>query len=463
MNKKLEEISLGPNTSLGSAARIMDKSGLRIILVKSSDKKLIGVLSYGDLRRLFLSGYRTDTPVNKVCNTEPVFALKGTSINKIKSLSRSKIDVIGGIILVPIVDSDMRIVDLAITDNKSEIGLLSERNIFKKRNIERILVTGGAGYLGSVLVRQLLKSGYQVKVLDSLKFGKDSLTGIWAHRNFDLIVGNILNINDVIEAVKDVDAVVHLAAIVGDEASRENPTSSIAQNTIATISIASVCKKFQINRFIFTSTCSVYGASLNSKALTEKSPLSPVSLYAQSKIDSEFELLRLADGNFSPTILRLATLCGWSYRPRFDLVVNLFSALAFYKKEVNVFGGKQWRPFVSVADASRAIIAVLESPISKIAGETFNVGSDEQNYTIEEIAEIVKTKVKDVVIKKSQSEEDLRNYKVSFSKIGKKIGFKCSRDVGDEIEDIVKNLKSTSLKATKVNAFNSPGLIKAFQ
>lgn len=463
MNKKLNEVCVFESTSLEKVARIMDKTGFKVALVRTKENKLKGVLSYGDMRRAFLEGVNGKSPIKGIYNTEPVFALKGSPIGKIRSLTKSKLGVFGGTIQIPIVDKNLKIVDLALTNNKNETKLMSQSDLSKNKSLEKILVTGGAGYLGSVLVRQLLKSGYEVKVLDNLKFGKDALSDIWAHKNFDLVVGDILNINDLIEASRDVDAVVHLAAIVGDEASMENPTLSIAQNTIATVSLAAVCKKFQINRFIFTSTCSVYGASNNSQPLTEKSPLSPVSLYAQSKIDSEFELLRMADGNFSPTILRLATLCGWSYRPRFDLVVNLFSALAVYKKEISVFGGNQWRPFVSVSDAAKAIIAVLESPLSDIAGETFNVGSDEQNYTIEEIAEIVRTKVKDVTIKKSQGEPDLRNYKVSFSKIRKRIGFKSSRDIEDEIEDIVKNLRSNSFKEIKTNAFNSSGLIKAFQ
>lgn len=458
----LKKVIVSENITLGEAIKTMDSVGLRILLVCASDNKLLGILSYGDIRRAYLEGIPSAKLIARLYNSSPVTATVMDSLKKIRILSESKKEIIGGKIQVPIIDLNGMVVDLAMPDEEGSIEFLSKKKDLKTRVVRKILVTGGAGYLGSTLVRKLLKGGYKVRVLDKLAYGKDSLKEVIKNPGFELVVGNILNIQDVIESAKDVDAVVHLAAIVGDEASSVNPTMSVAENTIATINLAHVCKRFQINRLVFTSTCSVYGASENNDLLVEDSPLFPVSLYAQSKIDSEIELKRLADGNFSPTVLRLSTLYGWSYRPRFDLVVNLFTIMSLYKKKILVFGGGQWRPFLSVNDAARAIIQVLESPIDKVGGQIFNVGSSDDNYTIEQIAEMICKLVKNASYELSVSKSDQRNYRVSFEKIKKTLGYSTTSDMRNEIKTMIMNIKSTPYRTLLKNSFNSPGLRKNF-
>ncbi|MEK7581018.1 MAG: NAD-dependent epimerase/dehydratase family protein [Patescibacteria group bacterium] len=463
MIKNFKKILLKESTTIKKAARMMDEAGAKIVLVCSSSGKLEGVLSFGDLRRSLLEGHADSDKIKDIYNRRPITANKGDNDRRIKALSLSKLSTTGGIIQVPILDKHRRPIDVAIIDTDGKLSYLTTLAKSTEKRVEKILVTGGAGYLGSVLVRKLLNSGYKVKVLDNLSFGKESLSKIWAHKGFDLVVGDVLHIDEVVEAAKDVDAVVHLAAIVGDEASSANPTLAISDNTLATINLAHTCKKFQINRLVFTSTCSVYGASESENLLAETSPLIPVSLYAQSKIESEIELLRLSDQNFSPTVLRLSTLFGWSHRPRFDLVVNFFTLLASQGKGIPVNGGDQWRPFLHVRDAARAIEMVLQSPIKSISGEIFNVGSNNSNFTINEIAETIKKLSKDVVIKNLNSVGDKRNYRVSFSKINRVLDFHTEIGIEEGILEMNRNIKKSDINNLKKMAFNSPGLLSSLQ
>lgn len=462
MKNFLSKIIVRESIKLSEAIRRMDDSGLRIVLVCSTNGRLKGVLSYGDARRAIHKGMSAENSINSIYNKNPIIARRGTAPGTLKKLALSREEVVGGAIRIPVVNRNGFVVALAFVNNKNQLRLISQDGL-GGRSIEKVLVTGGAGYLGSVLVRQLLSRGYQVRVLDNLTYGKNSLTGVWANRNFDLIVGDILHIDDVVEAVRDVDAVVHLAAIVGDEASSDDPLQTISDNTLATINLANVCSRFQVNRFIFASTCSVYGASQSRKILSENSALLPLSLYAQSKIDCEIELKKLSNRNFAPTILRLATLYGWSYRMRFDLVINLFCALAYYKKALTVFGGDQWRPFIHVSDGAGAIIKILESPFSLVSGKVYNVGGNESNYTISQIASLVTKVVGNARINADTEKKDLRNYFVSFSKIAKELSFVPDKTIEDGIAEILKNLRKSRQKVLTRKAFNSPTFSKILQ
>jgi len=244
--------------------------------------------------------------------------------------------------------------------------------------VEKVLVIGGAGYIGSVLVRKLLRAGYQVRVLDQLLFGDASIRELFEHPRFELLRGDFRHVDAVIRAVKGMDAVVHLGAIVGDPACALDEQTTLQTNYAATALVADVCRGYGVSRFVFASTCSVYGA--NDKIVDEGSVLNPVSLCAATKIDSERILLAARNETFHPTILRLATAFGWSPRPRFDLVVNLLTARAVLEKKVVIFNGEQWRPFVHVKDIARAFCLTLDADVAKVSGETFNVGGPELNH-----------------------------------------------------------------------------------
>jgi len=196
---------------------------------------------------------------------------------------------------------------------------------------------------------------------------------------------------------------------------------TVAVNLSATQMIAQVAKASGIRRFIFASTCSVYGAC--DELLDERSEVEPISLYGHTKLAAENGLKSMADANFAPTLLRFATIYGLSGRTRFDLVINVLSAKAKAEGQITVHGGNQWRPFVHVDDAALGVFTALEAPLSVAGNQTFNVGSDEQNHTIGEIGQMVKDQVFTAELICEESNTDNRNYRVSFQKIHNLLGF----------------------------------------
>ena len=313
----------------------------------------------------------------------------------------------------------------------------AEAKIFgppEKSMVRNVLVIGGAGYIGSVLVRKLLDRGYTVTALDGLIYGDESIRDLYGQPGFELIHDDLRNIEAVVRALQYADAVVHLGALVGDPACALDKKLTLEINLAATRMIAEAARGFGVQRFIFASTCSVYGAS--DQLLDEHSALSPISLYARTKIDSERVLLALNRDRFAPIILRFGTVYGLSPRPRFDLVINLLAAEAVCDKSITIFGGDQWRPFIHVDDAAEAILKCLEAPLHAVKGQVFNVGSDDQNYQIAKLGDLIKGLVPDVQVIHKGDEVDKRNYRVSFAKIRKHLGFTPRRTVPEGILEI---------------------------
>jgi nucleoside-diphosphate-sugar epimerase len=314
----------------------------------------------------------------------------------------------------------------------------------KSRDHQRVLVIGGAGYIGSTVVPRLLELGCEVRLLDMLLFGREPISHFVDHPNLDLIQGDFRNLGTVLRAVKDVDAVIHLGAIVGDPACSLDEELTIDVNLVSTRMIAELAKSAGVKQFVFASTCSVYGAC--DDLLDERSEVRPVSLYGDTKHASENVLKGLADDNFSPTILRFGTIYGLSGRTRFDLVVNLLTAKAKIEGKITVHGGNQWRPFVHVEDAGRAVVMVLQSPPHIVANEVFNVGSNEQNYTISQIAELVLERVVDAELHTATEQVDHRNYRVSFDKIHKLLGFQPQWTVAQGIQQVLEAIAAGEIE-----------------
>ncbi|RMI27472.1 MAG: NAD-dependent epimerase/dehydratase family protein [Calditrichaeota bacterium] len=314
----------------------------------------------------------------------------------------------------------------------------------QKRVVEKVLVIGGAGYIGSALLPKLLEKGYKVRLLDRLMFGMEPIAEYKDHPRLEIMQADFRQVDRVVEAMQDVDAVIHLGAIVGDPACALNEELTIDINLMATRMIAEVAKGRGVERFIFASTCSVYGAS--DDTLNEESKLNPVSLYARSKIASERVLMQMADERFAPVILRFATIYGLSGRTRFDLVVNLLTAKAVVEGKITVFGGNQWRPFVHVDDAALAVYKALRTPLELVNGEIFNVGSDEQNYTINDIARLIHQIIPNSEIVNMGDDTDARNYRVSFQKIRKVLGFLPQWTVEQGIRQVEEALRTGKVK-----------------
>ena len=301
----------------------------------------------------------------------------------------------------------------------------AERHLLENQlddgRMKRVLVIGGAGYIGSALLPKLLANDYHVRLLDLLLFGEEPIANVIDHPRLEVMQADFRDVEKVVEAMQGIDAVIHLGAIVGDPACALDEDLTIEVNLMATRMIAEVAKGCGVRRFVFASTCSVYGAG--DEILDERSALNPVSLYARSKIASEQVLRKMADERFVPVILRFGTIYGLSGRTRFDLVINLLTAKAVVDGKITVFGGEQWRPFVHVDDAALAALTVLEASLSKVRDQVFNVGSNEQNFTIHRIGEMIHAAVPNAQLLNMGTDTDLRNYRVSFDKIRRELGF----------------------------------------
>jgi nucleoside-diphosphate-sugar epimerase len=304
----------------------------------------------------------------------------------------------------------------------------------------KILVIGGAGYIGSALVEMLLKMGRQVSVLDAMHFGDDSLRPLLGHPNLELIQEDFRHIEVLTRAMRGVGSVVHLGGLVGDPACAVDTELTIDVNVTGTKIIGEIAKARGVRRFIFASSCSVYGAC--DDIVHEESHFHPQSLYARSKVASEAVLGNLHDNNFSVTCLRFATIYGISGRTRFDLVVNLLCAKAVRDGLITVYGPDQWRPFVHVEDVARAIVTTLNAPTELVAGEAFNVGSDAQNYTLASVAELIKAQVPKAEIISDDTFVDKRNYRVSFNKIRSRLGFEPLWTLQDGITQVTALVRS---------------------
>ena len=278
----------------------------------------------------------------------------------------------------------------------------------------QMLITGGAGYIGGELVRQLLISGVAIRVVDSLLYGIAGLESIQNHPLLDLRIADLRDPDSVKSALTGIDTVVHLAAIVGDPACAFKPELAQSVNVDATESLVTISALAGVHRFILASTCSVYGiAGID---LTEDSPLAPVSHYARTKVAAERSVLAATTPGMTTTVLRFATLYGLAPRLRLDLVANILTARATRGLPISVVGGDNWRPFLHVADAARAIRHVVDrtEPLSGV----FNVGSQAENYRLADLGRLVAELIPGVSLSITESGLDHRSYAVRFNRFG---------------------------------------------
>ena len=317
--------------------------------------------------------------------------------------------------------------------------------------MKNILITGGAGYVGSGLLRELLLKGYNVTCVDNLLFGEESLLDIQHNKNFTFYKCDINNSKklDEIFLKNNFDGVIHLAAIVGDPACKLYSDLAIKTNLDSSKWLLERSKIAKVSKFIFASTCSNYGKMDDPEAyVDENSKLAPVSLYAELKVKFEKYMLsenQKIDG-FFPTSLRFSTVYGLSPRMRFDLTVNEFTKDLVLGKELIIFGEQFWRPYCHVKDFSNAFITVLDSLNEKVAYKVFNVGDTKENYTkkmiVNEIVKILPNSKITYVIKN----DDPRDYRVNCDKIKNELGFKISMTVPDGIREIKRVIEKNLIK-----------------
>ena len=299
-----------------------------------------------------------------------------------------------------------------------------------------VLITGGAGYIGSVISRILLEKGYNLTILDRLFFGFDPIKDI--ADQITLIKDDIRFFNP--KHMKGVDAVFDLAALSNDPSGELDPKKTLDINYKGRVRVAKLAKKYGVKKYIFASTCSVYG--FQDGIIYEESDLKPLTTYANASVMAEKEILPLVNKNFSATILRQATVYGFSYRMRFDLAINGM-VLGYYKsgKIPIMRDGKQWRPFVNVKDTSSAFVKVLESEPELVNGQIFNVGSDEQNIQIFSLAKMVAEGCNLPFKYEWYGDCDTRSYKVSFKKIRSTLNFKPQITIKDGAKNVFEAIK----------------------
>ena len=307
-----------------------------------------------------------------------------------------------------------------------------------------VLITGGAGYIGSLLTSELLRANYRVTVLDDLLFGGESLLGFLHHPKFQFVKTNVTEPRAIRDNVRG-EWPIHLAAIVGFPACQAvGRQAAWRYNVEATKMVFEQAAELGVERFVFASTYSNYGLSKDGKPVTEESPLNPQSLYAETKIAAEEYLLSQKDATTAPLSFRFATLYGISPRTRFDLIVNQFVLEAFTKRELIIYQRGYSRSFVHVRDTVRGIIMGLEAEDSKVRGQVFNLGTPEGNYTKDEIVGLILKRIPETIVeyKDLTFGGDMRDITVSFEKIRRVLGFNTTLTVDDGIREVLHVLKS---------------------
>lgn len=277
-------------------------------------------------------------------------------------------------------------------------------------------------------------------MLDHLAHGGEPLLGVWCHPDFEFVRGDVGDRNIVRTAVSGLDAVVHLAALVGDPACARQPDLARATNLDASLVLIEESQRAGVTRFVFASTCSNYGKMKDvNQYVDEESELRPVSLYAETKVAVETALLNSGHHkDWCPTPLRFSTLYGVSPRMRFDLTVNEFTMEMLTTKHLKVFGEQFWRPYIHVRDAARAIQLVLGSPTASVGGCVFNVGTTDQNFQKQHLVEMIRPYAPDALVEIVHKTEDPRDYRVSFARIKNQLGFDTTRTVAQGIAEVAR-------------------------
>lgn len=307
-----------------------------------------------------------------------------------------------------------------------------------------VLVTGGAGYVGSCLVKRLLSAKTPVVVLDNFSFGGEALLAFAGNPLLKIVHGDVRDRDAARRALKGAVGIVHLAAIVGDPACAQQPELAESINwTGANQLFDEALRAKSVTRFVFASTCSNYGKMKGDGYVSETSELTPVSLYARLKVRFEQRLMEdEARKGFAATALRFSTACGISPRMRFDLTVNEFCRDMAVKRPLEVFGKQFWRPYCHVEDLAAACDLVLRSPKKKVRRAVFGVGDTRENYRKEEIVERVRRRCPEAPVKFVEKTEDPRDYRVDFAKIRKDLGFKVTKRLDATVDEIVDGVKA---------------------
>jgi nucleoside-diphosphate-sugar epimerase len=316
--------------------------------------------------------------------------------------------------------------------------LVVEATPANHRDAVRVLVTGCAGYIGVLAAEELVRAGHEVRGLDVLLHGQRECVPALEALGVEMIEGDVRDPAARAAALAGANAVVHLAAIVGDPACALDPRLSTETNVDASKALAAEAATRGVGRFVMASTCSNYGRMADPTVpIDESGGLAPVSVYAEQKVALEEYLLAQDPPSFALTCLRFATVYGVAPRMRFDLTVNEFTRDLWAGRTLEVFGERFWRPYVHVRDAARAITATVNAPEERVAGQVFNVGDSAENYRKVDLVEEIRRFVDGGTVVFVSRDEDPRDYKVSFDKISTTLGFTVTTKVPEGVVEIV--------------------------
>lgn len=311
--------------------------------------------------------------------------------------------------------------------------------------MNRVLLVGGAGYVGSVLVEELLARGYSVRVFDRLYFGDVGIQHV--RDRIDLVVGDMRVMNP--SVLEGVQAVVNVGGLSNDPTAEYNPQANVEMNTKATLALGELARAAGVSRYVFASSASIYDVGVSDHqrdvVLTEETPVAPRAAYSSSKYEAERGLLAMAGSDFCPVILRKGTVFGWSPRLRYDLVVNTFVKDALSRGRITVhYGGEMWRPLVDVRDVARAYVAAIEAPDGEVRGQIFNIIY--RNFRISELAirvrEVLRGLGEHVDVYPDFGYTGVRSYRISGEKAERVLNIKPQIGIEESVAHLVKNIRN---------------------
>jgi len=434
-----KKLILKPESKIKDALRLLNGDYGNIIVVLKN-KKVQGLLTEGNLRRKLLNGSSLEDPIKDIMNKKFFYIFNNELENTKKLKAKIQNTNFDLFFSFPLLNKKKELLKIIQIDKNLFSNNLQSNFLFSKKKYSKkpfVLIVGGGGFIGSILVKQILDKDWKVRVVDKFLYDNNSLDELKKNKNLEIINGDICDFETQIKSIDNINCVVFLAEIVGDPSVKALPYIALKTNFLALNSMATLCANFGVNRFIYTSSCSVYGYTKDGKhLLNEDSFVNPQSYYARIKLFSENSLMNIKNKNFNPTILRLGTVFGKSYRQRYDLVVNTFCKAAYVDKKINVFGGDQWRPNIHVSDVARAIVHIIKDKVGKSHNQIFNLSNDKLNMKINDLANYVISNFSGSKLRIDKKINDKRNYRVSSKKIKDLLAFEANIDLDSGIKEI---------------------------